>query len=144
MQASGLWLYLKINYGTSFSCEFYKCLRAPFLQKKRCSFFPEDCLWLCTYYSRRLLMYLLVCYFLLGKWKMMHTSFETFRKKSYIYADLVSFTRLSFTAPCFLWIKVELSPSKKVCFICFNESLLKILKTCFSLHLESSFRFENI
>ena len=113
------------------------------LQMFKSTFFTEKKVF---FFSRRLplIMYLLVCYFLLGKWKMMHTSFETFRKKSYIYADLVSFTRLSFTAPCFLWIKVELSPSKKVCFICFNESLLKILKTCFSLHLESSFRFENI
>ena len=39
--------------------------------------------------------------------------------------------------------KVGLSPSKKVCVICFIESPLKMIKKCFLFHLESSFRSQD-
>ena len=38
------------------------------------------------------------------------------------------------------FIKVGLSPSKKICFICFIESPSKMIKKCFLFHLKSSFR----
>ena len=37
-------------------------------------------------------------------------------------------------------IKVALSPSKKNCFVFFNDSPLKILKNAFLFHHKSSFR----
>ena len=37
---------------------------------------------------------------------------------------------------------IELSPSKKISFICFNDSLLKIKKIAF--HLKSSFHSQDI
>ena len=36
-------------------------------------------------------------------------------------------------------VKVGLSPSKKICFVCFAESLLKIMKNGFYLILKAAF-----
>ena len=36
-------------------------------------------------------------------------------------------------------LKVGLSPSQKNCFICFNESPLKMIKNAFLFHLKNSF-----
>ena len=48
---------------------------------------------------------------------------------------------LIFQSP--LGLKVGFSPSKKSCFICFNESPLKMMK-CFLFHLKSYFRSQDI
>ena len=39
-------------------------------------------------------------------------------------------------------VKVKLSPSKKICFICFNESLLKIMENAFYFILKALFVFK--
>ena len=36
-------------------------------------------------------------------------------------------------------VKVELSPSKKICFVCFNESPLKLMKNAFYSILKALF-----
>ena len=41
-------------------------------------------------------------------------------------------------------IKVGLSPSKKICFICFNKSPLKMMADASFFHLKISFRPQNI
>ena len=38
----------------------------------------------------------------------------------------------------------QLSPSKTNCFICFNESSVKMIKKCFLFHFKNSFRSEDI
>ena len=51
-------------------------------------------------------------------------------------------TSIDYRVQCYLFIKllkVGLSPSKKVCFICFNESAIKMMKNAFYLILKAFF-----
>ena len=41
-------------------------------------------------------------------------------------------------------LKSDSQPPKKNCFICFNESPLKMMKNVFSFYLKSSFRAQDI
>ena len=61
--------------------------------------------------------------------------------RSDFYRLLIA-TSIDYRVQCYLFIKlvkVGLSPSKKVCFICFNESPIKMMKNAFYLILKAFF-----